>query len=228
MKKLLKQMLHKATRQDYTVVLTMKSLGRTRDTDVFSEEYIRLSTLELAVREIIDRGIAGAAAEVGVYRGDFAKHLNRLLPDRDLYLFDTFCGFEEQNIAHELQNGSAVKHDDFTNTSVELVLSKMQHPQKVRVLKGLFPATTEGIADSTFALVSLDCDLENPILAGLEYFYPRLSAGGYIFVHDYNNALYRGVKSAVNKFCRENGVFPVPLTDSCGTAVICKPAATKL
>lgn len=222
MKKLIKRMLHKATGEDYTFVLTMKSLGRKRDTDVLSEEYIRLSTLELVVKEITDRSIPGDTAEVGVYRGDFAKHLNRLLPDRNLHLFDTFCGFEARHIAQELQNGLAVKHDDFTNTSVELVLSKMTHPHQVRIHKGLFPDTTEGLGDVAFSLVSLDCDLEKPILAGLEYFFPRLSPGGYIFVHDYNNDLYRGVKKAVNDFCRSKGVFPVPLTDSCGTAIFCK------
>ncbi len=222
MKKIIKRILHRVTRKDYTVVLTMKSLGRQRDTDVFSEEYIRLSTLELAIKEIADRAIPGDMAEVGVFRGDFAKHLNRLLPDRNLHLFDTFSGFDETDITQELRNGLAVKHDDFTDTSVELVLSKMKHPEKVRIHKGLFPDTTKGFADIAFSVVSLDCDLESPILAGLEYFYPRLSAGGYIFVHDYNNNLYRGVKKAVNDFCRGHGVFPVPLTDSCGTAIFCK------
>lgn len=224
MKKLIKRILHKATGEDYTVVLTMKALGRQRATDVLSEEYIRLSTLELAFKEITDRAIPGDTAEVGVYRGDFAKHLNRLLPDRHLHLFDTFCGFQEAHIARELQSGMAVLHDDFTNTSVELVLSKMKYPEKVRIHQGLFPDTTAGLGDVAFSLVSLDCDLEKPILAGLEYFYPRLSPGGYIFVHDYNNDAYRGVKKAVNDFCRSHGVFPVPLTDSCGTAIFCKPS----
>ena len=32
--------------------------------------------------------------------------------------------------------------------------------------------------------------IENSIYEGLKYFYPRLSLGGYIFVHDYNSSLY--------------------------------------
>lgn len=46
--------------------------------------------------------------------------------------------------------------------------------------------------------------------------------GGYIFVHDYNNDLYKGTKAAVKKFCEEMDVRIFPLPDAAGTAVIIK------
>jgi O-methyltransferase len=70
--------------------------------------------------------------------------------------------------------------------------------------------------------VSIDTDLYDPIYNGLQYFYPRLVKGGYIFIHDYNNDAYLGAKKAVQQFCAENNISFVPLPDSCGSAIITK------
>ena len=59
-----------------------------------SNDYVRLATLELLCRRLA--GVPGAAAELGVYRGFFARCINQLLPERKLYLFDSFEGFAEQ------------------------------------------------------------------------------------------------------------------------------------
>jgi hypothetical protein len=101
-------------------------------------------------------------------------------------------------------------------------LQKTQHPDKVIVKAGLFPESLNGLEDS-FAFVSLDCDFEKPILDGLAYFYPRLSTGGYIFIHDYNSRL-GGVRNAVRKFEVESGqrLCKVPIIDNNGTLVITK------
>jgi O-methyltransferase len=89
------------------------------------------------------------------------------------------------------------------------------------VKKGFFPASAVGVEDQ-FSLVSLDVDLYQPIYDGLVYFYKRLSPGGYIFVHDYNNVVFRGVKEAVRKFSQEYGAAYLPISDIGGTAIICK------
>ena len=60
-------------------------------------DYVRLRTLELLCREL--DAVPGAAAELGVYRGGFARCINALLPERELYLFDTFTGFDEAEAA---------------------------------------------------------------------------------------------------------------------------------
>jgi len=65
-------------------------------------------------------------------------------------------------------------------------------------------------------------DLYEPIYAGLEYFYPRLSGGGHIFVHDCCDGIYKGSRQAVLDFAEKNGIGFVILPDDCGTAVITK------
>ena len=179
----------------------------------------RTATLELMSQEIYRYGIEGAAAELGVYRGDFARLINSFLPDRRLYLFDTFEGFDHKDAEIDRSNNFSGASFDFSGTSVELVLSKMEHPENCIIRKGWFPDTAEGV-DDRFCFVSIDADLYQPIRAGLEFFYPRLAHGGVIMIHDFNNEGYSGAREAVKDFCDKNSTGYVCLSDSCGSAVI--------
>ena len=206
------------------MIIDQKMVGLNRDRRILVPQitnYIRISTLELVAQEIYENNVAGNIAEVGVYKGQFAKYLNRIFPDRTLFLFDTFEGFTDEDMKVEKDNKLGTQHQDFANTSVELVLSKMEHRDKCVVKKGWFPESLEGLEDS-FCFVSLDADLYKPIYDGLEYFYPRLSKGGYIFVHDYNNKNYEGAKSAVKTFCKKMNITCVPMSDTWGSAIITK------
>jgi len=180
-------------------------------------DYVRTRTLEVLCRELAD--VPGAAAELGVYRGGFARCINALLPERTLYLFDTFEGFDETE-AKDAAAGFVQAH---RNTGADRVLRLMPHPEKVIVKQGLFPASLGGLEDR-FALVSLDVDLEESSLAGLRWFYPRLSPGGFLLLHDYNSPRLPGVKRALRRFEAECGqrLPAVPLCDVNGTLVLCK------
>jgi hypothetical protein len=187
------------------------------------DDFCRVTSLRLAAERIHALNVGGAIAEVGVYRGEFAAILSRLFPDRTLYLFDTFEGFSDNDLSDEKNgNFSNAAVGDLTETDVELVLSRMAEPDRVVVRKGYFPETAEGLEEENFAFVSLDVDLYKPMAAGLRYFYPRLSKGGYMFIHDYNCLRYKGVKIAVEEFVRETGAPVVPLPDFAGTAVLSK------
>ncbi|MDR2169122.1 MAG: TylF/MycF family methyltransferase [Planctomycetaceae bacterium] len=188
---------------------------------------MRCSSLELVGHEIYENNISGAVAEVGVFRGDFAQFINLTFPDRKFYLFDTFEGFNENDAKVEIEKGytselfNDIRDDDFSNTSIKHVLNKMKYPNNCIIRKGYFPQTAENI-DEKFAFVSLDTDLFEPIYSGLQYFYPRMELGGYIFVHDFNNKHYSGAKAAVKKFAKEFHVPYFPLTDIEGSAIIVK------
>lgn len=169
--------------------------------------------------------IPGALAELGTYKGDFAWQINRRFPTRDLYLFDTFCGFDQHDIQmeHQLYESKVSAHD-FSDTQIQEVIDRMPHPQRVIARQGFFPDTAAGLEHVRYALVSLDADLFAPTLAGLRCFYPRLSPGGAILLHDYNSAQFPGVKGAVEAFEKEYGPLTLlPLCDLHGTAVILKP-----
>lgn len=169
--------------------------------------------------------VPGAIGELGVYRGFTAGKLNALFPDRPLYLFDTFEGFSSQDIKEETARScSFAREGEFSDTSEQLVLSLLPFPRQAVIRKGFFPDSAEGLEHITYALVSLDADLYAPILAGLRYFFPRLSPGGMILLHDYNNDRFRGAHQAVDAYEAESGPLSlVPLCDLHGTAVIVKP-----
>ncbi|KZE77977.1 hypothetical protein AV654_20110 [Paenibacillus elgii] len=198
--------------------------GRNRKIEIDSKEidYIRLSSLELIASEIELNKTHGNVAELGVFRGDFSKYINKLFPERKLYLFDTFEGFDIKDIKIDIEKNYSSNHrGQFLNTDIELVMGKMLYPEQCIIRRGYFPGTAIGLEEQ-FALVSIDTDLYSPIYEGLKYFYPRLAQGGYIMIHDYNNNIYKGAKTAVRQFCSENKVSYVPLSDLGGTVVITK------
>jgi O-methyltransferase len=199
----------------------MMALDRERNKFVFETDYIRGSSLELIANEIYDKKIQGNVAELGVYRGDFAKFINRAFPDRKLYLFDTFEGFDKRDVETELKNKFSTGEQDFSETSVELVLNKMENRQNCIIKKGFFPETAEGVND-TFSFVSIDVDLYEPMNKGLHFFYESLNNGGYIMLHDYNNNGYKGIKVALRKFSEEKKISYFPICDAWGSAVIMK------
>lgn len=187
-----------------------------------SEDFVRRHAMRLAAEWVKERKVAGNIAELGVYQGEQAALLNALFPDRTIRLFDTFEGFSQSDIQTEAKQGySGAALGDFQDTSVERVLARMPHPDRVSVHAGLFPDSLAGLEDQ-FAFVSLDVDLYEPTLAGLDYFYPRLSPGGFIFVHDYNNRRYAGVRHAVDTFLARSHACALPLPDFAGSLVVLK------
>ena len=196
-------------------------LTRERRIDKNYFDYIRIATLELVSSEIRKKGIQGNVAELGVYKGKFARYINEYFPDRTLYLFDTFKGFDERDIEEEKQQRYSTGNQNFSDTSIQKVMDIMPHPANCKPIKGFFPEAAEGIEDK-FVFVSLDTDLYAPIYNGLEFFYPRLSKGGYIFIHDFNNDAYKGARQAVEDFALKWNINYTPIPDSCGTAVIAK------
>lgn len=179
-----------------------------------SGDWVRMKTLEAVCREL--GGVPGAIAELGVFRGEFAAAMNALQPERTLYLFDTFEGFDPAEAAPE---GLAAAHE---NASAGAVLRRLPHPERAIVRAGLFPATAAGLDGETFALVSLDADLEESTLAGLRWFVPRMAAGGYLLLHDRSHPGLPGVRAAVRRYEAETGqrLRGVPVCDITGSFII--------
>jgi O-methyltransferase len=106
-------------------------------------DYVRHSSLELIAKEIYDNNIRGAVAELGVYQGHFAKYINQILPDKKLYLFDTFEGFNENDLQIEKSNGLNHPEYDFKNTNVNYVLKKMRYKENCIIKKRFFPGNSK-------------------------------------------------------------------------------------
>lgn len=126
----------------------------------------------------------GNVAECGVYRGEFAYYINKYFKERILYLFDTFEGFDKNDVSAELElnnyafnSGSFAKGDLFKGTDEDIVMHRMPFPDRCVIKKGYFPNSVKGMED-TFCFVNLDMDLYKPMFSALEYFYDRMAGGG--------------------------------------------------
>ncbi len=189
-------------------------------------DYTRYRTFELIADVILKDNIQGNVAEVGVFKGDFARIINEKFPDRKLYLFDTFEGFDPEEAKNEIKSGNCDEKFvvDFNAgmPDVNYVIKKMPYPNHCIIKKGFFPETAKDLEDR-FAFVSIDVDFEESIYNSMEYFYPRLNRGGFIFVHDYNNSFLFGVKRAIKRYEEKYGrVSKIPLSDNGGTLIITK------
>lgn len=100
----------------------------------------------------------------------------------------------------------------------------MKAPEQC-IVKKVFPDSLGEMkldADIRFSLVSIDPDLYLPTYEGIKYFYPRLSEGGYIIVHDYECPNFRGARRAVDEACAELRINFVPVSDQNGSVIIPK------
>ena len=173
----------------------------------------RILFLEKLGELFYEKGIEGSCAEGGVFQGDFAKEINRVFFDRKLYLFDTFEGFDEKDVLFDkMNNYSCYSAGYYGQTNEEIVIANLPNPDLCVIRRVFFPQTAEGLENEVFCFVNLDFDLYNPILAGLEFFVPRMVDGGVILIHDYFGETFKGVKEAVNEFINERTdlqIFPV-------------------
>jgi hypothetical protein len=207
---------HPDSRIDHRGFLGGSDWGKSRDMVIHA-------TLELLRREIMDWDVDGAVAEVGVSVGRVAVTLNRLFPERMIYLFDTFSGFDPRDLAVEAARGRSSVPYPVRQATVAQVRSRLPHPEKAKFRVGWFPESAVGCEDESFCLVNVDVGLYQPTLAAMQWFYPRLSDGGYLLVNDYNNAHCAGVREAVHQFGRETGAAYTVLPDYGAHAVIAKP-----
>lgn len=181
----------------------------------------RFLALILNLRQLQAEAIPGDFAELGVWKGNSAAVLADFASKsgKHLFLFDTFSGFDNRDLV-----GTDVSHKrDFSDTSVDYVRQTVGHDDITTYLQGFFPSTvTDEVRTRTFALAHIDCDLYEPIKAALEFFYPRLSKGGMLILHDYSSGTWAGATKAVDEFTAATGEFVSLWPDKSGTAIIRK------
>lgn len=137
------------------------------------------------------KDLPGDLAELGVYRGGFAKVMALHSPGKIVRLFDTFEGIpdhEESDAFHET--------GEFACPLAEVQRYLADCPNVV-FHPGRFPTTAFGEA---FSVVHLDADLYQSTLDGLRFFWPKVTAGGAIVLDDWNWRFCEGVTRAVGDF----------------------------
>ncbi|MEL6396929.1 MAG: TylF/MycF/NovP-related O-methyltransferase [Planctomycetota bacterium] len=77
----------------------------------------------------------------------------------------------------------------------------------IELVEGDFAETMAGDR-RRFAAALIDCDLYESHRVVLEYLWPRLSAGGYVFLDEYYSLKFPGARIAIDEFCGLADVRP--------------------
>jgi hypothetical protein len=98
---------------------------------IASWKRVEFSALEFQIPE----SISGDIVELGVYKVNSAKVLHEIIgPERTLYLFDTFAGFDKRDVTGI--DGRA-NRSAFQDTSLEAVRNFVRYNRR-RVYLGIF------------------------------------------------------------------------------------------
>ena len=185
------------------------------ESTAISNNPLRYAMITLAIQRIHKDNIPGSFAELGVFRGETGEIINRLSRGRPFFLFDTFSGFATADEPRQ--------DDRFRDTSEDLVRQRLGNTSNLNFRVGYFPDTAVGLENETFAFVMLDMDKLKPTVAALEFFYPRLSRGAYLFAHDYNSSESDwAVSKAVDAFLRDKPEKLVEMPDIGGSILFRK------
>jgi O-methyltransferase len=180
---------------------------------------VRFFTWWLQIERLKSDGVPGCFAELGVYKGESARILHFMDPERKFHLFDTFKGMPMVDLLPERGEAAIYTPDRFADTDLAEVLLRISDNGNIFIYPGYFPETAANVQYEKFALVNIDVDLYNPTRAALDFFYPRLSPGGVIMVHDHNYK-WEGIKKAINEFVGNIPEGMVLLPDMEGTCLI--------
>jgi len=174
----------------------------------------------LVIDQIVKEKLQGDIAELGVYKGNTSYFLVKAAKALGVtaYLLDTYEGFFKDDLKGVDANHSI----QFSDTSIKSV-QDLVGTKNVRFIKGHFPGSIDQMPDTlSFCLVHIDCDLYEPFRAALSYFYPRLTQGGFLILHDYSSLHWDGAERAVDEFFSGKPEKVVPIPDKSGTVVIRK------
>jgi len=184
----------------------------------------RVYALIEATRYIAKNRIEGAMVECGVWRGGSAMAMALALLEigdfeRDIYLYDTFCGMTAPSRvdisisgrpAQEKFSQLRISDDssDWCFCPLEGVRDNLRstgYPKdRFHFVKGKVENTIPGNVPEKIALLRLDTDWYGSSRHELVHLYPRLSSGGVLIIDDYGQ--WQGVKKAVDEYMSEIGL----------------------
>jgi hypothetical protein len=181
-------------------------------------------------------GLAGETAEAGCWRGlsSFLICSYRQLRDPSFrgaghHVVDSFHGLSRllpvdigpsphPGLAEVIARGGPEK-ESFRHLTERTLAS---FPD-VQFHEGWIPEVLEKLAETRYRFVHIDVDIYEPTWACLDYFHPRMVAGGLIVIDDYGFPSWPGCKAAVDAWCAAHGESAVLLTTGNGLIIKREP-----
>lgn len=162
-------------------------------------------------------------AEFGVFNGHLSEYILSLLrSDDQLMLIDSFEGFLDKDFEKD-QKIQTSKSRNYTFKDNNFDFKFFSANRNVRIYKGFIPEVLDQIDTSNdFDLCFVDLDLSNPTRDVLNFLHTRIKPQSVIFVHDYKNDFYPGIKIVCDDFLKNYSDFYhlSILPDNCGSAML--------
>jgi hypothetical protein len=167
--------------------------------------------------------LEGDFVECGVYRGGLARAILQYLDwpkdsRRRFFLLDTFCGFPPEHRAL----AASVHRQDYLEDCYDQVRERFAPWPAVTLIRGPVPQTLQQVAAQRIGFLSIDMNCAEPEVAALEFFWPRLVAGGVVVLDDYAFAEpYRRQKEAIDRWAAAVAISILTLPT--GQGLVIKP-----
>jgi O-methyltransferase len=171
---------------------------------------LRYYTYQQVLETILAKEIDGDIVECGVWKGHSAYIWAKLLSKNNFKgEFHVFDSFEKSHSEHQTMDTNMLfpyNKKEIANIK-EMFISTEEEVKKnlaefkfIKYYDGWFPERFHEVSNRSFSFVHIDCDLYQPILDSLSFFFPRLSKGGCIAIGQYGITQYPGGKKAVDQF----------------------------
>jgi hypothetical protein len=136
--------------------------------------------------------LGGAMAEAGVFAGGSARLICEAKGAAALHLFDVFETLQRATEqAGDRAGREIIDHFGPLHGTRRQVEDLLRPYPNVHIHPGVFPASAAGLESVAFSFVHLDLDLGRSTREALEFFHPRMLAGGIVIGDDYNLAEVR-------------------------------------
>ena len=146
--------------------------------------------------------VEGDFVELGCYKGDTSLILADLLKNsgKRLWIYDSFEGLPEKKKEDESILGKDFIVGELMVTKREVKERFLRAGLKVPIIKkGWFADFSSNDLPERIAFAFLDGDFYDSIRDGLRLIQGKMSKGGILIIHDYNNPALPGVKKAVDE-----------------------------
>jgi O-methyltransferase len=169
-----------------------------------------LRKLQQIAHDVAARGIAGDVVECGVFNGASAAVLAAALPDRHVWLYDSFEGLPP---AEPIDGPDAPREAGNRVGSVETVKDLLRlagrDESTYTIQKGWFRDTLAGdpAFEHPIALLHVDADWYASVLECLDALYENVVDGGAIVLDDFGH--WEGCRTAFYAFCRQHSLSPL-------------------
>lgn len=202
----------KGLQSPYREVFPFTQVSQSRQTNL-----VRLAT------QIGEQSIPGAIVECGVLDGGTAALMAYALPGRPVHMFDSWEGLP----AVTEEDGAASHWVGQVVGSPRRVVHVMRdlriQPDRLHFHRGWFHETFPKAEIDEIALLHIDADFYESVKICLDFWFERVSPGGFIQFDDYGDFL--GCNKAVDDFLRQHPVLSMQRFGQGGAAhFIRKPA----